>query len=94
MAAGEEWKTAFRTRQGLYEYLLVPFELTNAPAGFQKFVNGILAAYLDDLCTAYINEILIYSSTPEQHELHVQKVLQVLKRWFRSGQELSSREAK
>ena len=48
MAAAEEWKTAFRTRQGLYEYLLVPFGLTNAPAGFQKFVNVILAPYLDD----------------------------------------------
>src|SRR5205807_4012273 len=51
MAAGEEWKTAFRTRHGLYEYLVVPFGLTNAPAGFQKFVNQVLAPYLDDFCT-------------------------------------------
>lgn len=48
MPAGEEWKTVFRTRQGLYEYLVVTFGLMNAPAGFQKFVNGILAPYLDD----------------------------------------------
>jgi len=78
MAAGEEWKTAFRTRQGLYEYLVVPFGLTNAPAGFQKFMNGILAPYLDDFCTAYIDDILVYSTTLEEHRIHVQKVLEAL----------------
>jgi len=78
MATGEEWKTAFRTRQGLYEYLVVPFRLTNAPAGFQKFVNGILAPYLDDFCTAYIDDTLVYSATLEEHRIHVQKVLEAL----------------
>jgi len=76
MAAGEEWKMAFRPRQGLYQYLVVPFGLTNAPAGFQKFVNRILAPYLDDFCTAYIDDISVYSATMEEHRIQVQKVLE------------------
>jgi len=78
MAGGEEWKTAFWTWQGLYEYLVVPFGRSNAPGGFQKFVNRILAPYLDDFCTAYIDDILVYSSTMEEHRVHVRKVLDAL----------------
>jgi len=51
-AEGEEWKTAFRTRYGLYESLVMPFGLTNAPADFQALINDVLRAYLDDFCTA------------------------------------------
>ena len=80
MAAGEKWKTAFRTRLGLYEYLVVFFGLTNPSASFQKFVNGSLAPYLDsdDFCTAYIDDILVYSATMEEHRVQVQKVLEAL----------------
>jgi len=52
IAEGEEWKTAFRTRYGLYESLVMPFGLTNAPADFQALINDVLRAYLDDFCTA------------------------------------------
>jgi len=62
----------------LYEYLVVSFGLTNAPTGFQKFVNGILAPYLDDFSTAYIDDIFVYSATLEEHRTHVQKVLEAL----------------
>ena len=52
VAKGEEWKTAFRTRYGLYEWLVTPFGLTGAPATFQRFINWVLREYLDDFCTA------------------------------------------
>ena len=52
MAEGEEWKTAFRTRYGLFESLVMPFGLTNAPASFQHFINDVLREYLDQFTTA------------------------------------------
>jgi hypothetical protein len=64
MAEGEEWKTAFRTRYGLFE----SFGLTNAPAIFQNFINDVLAPYLDQFCTAYLDDTLIYSDTFEEHQ--------------------------
>ena len=65
IAVGEEWKTAFRTRYGLYESLVMPFGLTNAPASFQNFINNALQAFLDRFATAYLDDILIYSDTLE-----------------------------
>jgi len=52
IAEGEEWKTAFRTRYGLFESLVLPFGLTNAPADFQRFINDVLHPFLDNFCTA------------------------------------------
>ena len=75
---GEEWKTAFRTRLGHYEYRVMPFGLTNAPATFQSFINNVLQEYLDVFATAYLDDILVYSKTEEEHEIHVKKVLQAL----------------
>lgn len=78
MAEGEEWKTAFRTRYGLFESLVMPFGLTNAPATFQTFVNDALQPFLDRFVTAYLDDILIYSETLEEHKRHVRQVLEVL----------------
>ena len=78
MAKGEEWKTAFRTSWGVYEYLVMPFGLTNAPATFQALINDTLKDYLGDFVLAYLDDILIYSETYEEHVEHVQKVLQKL----------------
>jgi hypothetical protein len=78
MAEGEEWKTAFRTRYGLFESLVMPFGLTNAPASFQHFINDVLRHYLDVFVTAYLDDILIYSDNLDEHRIHVQKVLQAL----------------
>jgi hypothetical protein len=75
---GEEWKTAFRTRYGHYEYTVMPFGLTNAPATFQALVNSVLREYLDHFVVAYLDDILIYSETLEEHEEHVKKVLRKL----------------
>ena len=78
MQQGEEWKTAFRTRYGLYEYLVMPFGLANAPSSFQNFINDILHGMLDEFCTAYIDDILIYSNSKKEHQSHVRKVLAAL----------------
>lgn len=61
MKQGQEYLTAFRTRFGLYESLVMPFGLTGAPATFQRFINDTLRGYLDVFCTAYLDDILIYS---------------------------------
>jgi hypothetical protein len=78
MAEGEEWNTAFRMRYGLFELLVMPFSLTNAPASFQHFINDVLRPYLDILVTAYLDNILIYSDHLQDHRSHVLKVLEAL----------------
>lgn len=78
IAEGDEWKTAFRTRYGLFEYLVMPFGLANAPSTFQHYVNDVLRPYLDVFCTAYIDDILIYSNNLREHKEHVRLVLKAL----------------
>jgi hypothetical protein len=80
MAEGEEWKTTFRTRYGLFESLVMPFGLTNAPAIFQNFINDVLAPYLDRFCTAYLDDTLIYSNTFEEYQEHVNRVLEAFQK--------------
>lgn len=79
IAKGDEWKTAFRTRYGLFEYLVMPFGLTNGPASFQHYINDALRDYLDIFCTAYLDDILIYSNSLKEHKEHVRQVLQRLR---------------
>jgi hypothetical protein len=67
MKEGEEWKTAFRTRWGLFEYLVMPFGLTNALATFQAYINNVLRKYLDVFVVVYLDDILVYSKTYEEH---------------------------
>jgi hypothetical protein len=78
MAEGEEWKTAFRTHYGLYEYCVMPFGLTNAPASFQALVNNVLRDFLDVFVIVYMDDILVYSKHDADHEGHVKQVLQKL----------------
>ncbi|KAJ8346477.1 hypothetical protein SKAU_G00278780 [Synaphobranchus kaupii] len=75
---GDEWKTAFNTPLGHYEYLVVPFGLTNAPAVFQGMVNDVLRDLLGKSVFVYIDDILIFSQSPQEHVLHVREVLQRL----------------
>ena len=79
MKEGEEWKTAMRTRFGLYEYTVMPFGLTNAPATFQAYINNVLRKYLDVFVVVYLDDILVYSTDERKHVEHVRKVLQALK---------------
>jgi hypothetical protein len=80
MAEDEEWKTAFRTHYGHFEYTVMPFDLTNEPATFQHFINDCVRDYLDLFCTAYLEDILIYSDTLEEHQVHLEKVLEAPQR--------------
>jgi hypothetical protein len=79
IAEGDEWKTAFRTRYGLFEYLVMPFDLCNAPSTFQAMINKVLHNLLDEGVIVYIDDILIYSEDEESHIRLVKKVLQKLK---------------
>jgi hypothetical protein len=81
MKEGEEWKTAFRTRYGHYEYTVMPFGLTNAPATFQALINNVLRKHLDMFVIAYLDDILIYSRNEEDHIKHVQAVLECLDKY-------------
>jgi len=78
---GDEWKTAFRTRYGHYQYRVMPFWLVNAPATFQTIMNEILREFLDQGVVEYIDDILIYSKTIEEHMILVRKVLQKLREY-------------
>jgi hypothetical protein len=80
MAEGEEWKTTFHTRYGLFESLVMPFHLTNTPATFQNFINDVLTPYLDRFCTAYLDDTLIYSDTFEEHQEYVNLVLEAFEK--------------
>ena len=75
---GDEWKTAFRTRYGLFEYLVMPMGLTNAPATFQAYIGNLLKDLVDIGVLVYIDDILIYSETMEEHERLVKEVLRRL----------------
>jgi len=75
---GDEYKTAFSTKFGLYEYLVMPFGLTNAPATFQSFINHVLKDEINDCCQVYLDDIIIYSKTFEEHIIHVRRVLKKL----------------
>uniref|UniRef100_A0A8P4GPN0 Gypsy retrotransposon integrase-like protein 1 n=1 Tax=Dicentrarchus labrax TaxID=13489 RepID=A0A8P4GPN0_DICLA len=75
---GDEWKTAFNTPLGHFEYLVMPFGLTNAPAVFQAMVNDVLRDMLNRFLFVYLDDILIFSQSQEEHVQHVRQVLQRL----------------
>ena len=75
MREGDEWKTAFNTHTGHYEYLVMPFGLTNAPAVFQALINDVLRDMLDRFVFVYLDDILIFSKNPSEHVQHVRQVL-------------------
>jgi Reverse transcriptase (RNA-dependent DNA polymerase) len=75
---GDEWKTAFRTRYGLFEYLVMPFGLTNTSATFQQFVNSIFRDILDSFVICYLDDIVIFSENEQNHVEHVKIVLERL----------------
>jgi transposase InsO family protein len=72
-------KTCFRTRYGAYEFLVVPFGLSGAPPVFQALMNEVLRPYLDEFCLVYLDDILIYSKTEEEHIQHLRSILEKLR---------------
>ena len=77
-------KTTFRMRYGHYEFTVVPFGLSNAPIVFMCLMNGIFREYLDKFVIVFLDDILIYSKSEEEHEKNLRMVLQVLRehQWY------------
>ena len=75
----DEALTAFHTHFSLFKYLVMPFGLCNGPASFQEYINDTFHEYLNKFCTAYLNDILIYSNNEAEHEIHIKHILQKLK---------------
>jgi len=78
IADGDEWKTAFRTRYGSFEWSVMLFGLTNAPVAFQRFINDIFSNLLDICVMIYLDDILVYSNNMSEHHWHVKEVLKYL----------------
>ena len=72
-------KTAFNTRYGHYEWIVMPFGLTNAPAMFIDLMQRVFQPYLDQFVVIFIDDILVYSKSEEEHEKHLRIVLQTLR---------------
>ena len=75
---GDEWKTAFITPSGHYEYLVMPFGLSNSPAVFQNLINDVLREFLEVCAFVYLDDILIFSKSLQEHVGHVRAVLKAL----------------
>jgi hypothetical protein len=80
VAEQDAWKNSFKTKQGLFEWLVMSFGLCNAPTTFMQVMNDVFSQFLDDFVIVYLDDILIFSGNWDEHVRHVKQVLDTLKR--------------